>query len=274
MRSAVIALTILLSWPARAVWQRVSLVVPLLLAPLLLYLYVPLALSASIAGHHLCGPEFDGYLSDTSPWERYIPLLQVVLATVVLLATLRSILQVAMDSRSVALKFKDSISRAAILATLVAGLFQTAQVQADASDPANELKEATVQVEFVIVKSTANYQEARRMAMKAATSLRIPLKLRDLSPTPKGGLSFPDKVCEENGWDAPCYVARGRFDDGEYVSVEHTSAYPEFKPNLYIVMVASSHKGDPSIKKFERAARRIFPDAYARVAGVYIGCMH
>ena len=135
-------------------------------------------------------------------------------------------------------------------------------------------QEATAQVEFVIVKSTVNYDEARTTAAEASRRLRLPMKLRDLSPTPEGGLSFPKAICEKSGWDAPCYVARGRYDDGAYVSIEHTSGYPEFKPNLYIVVVASDRKGSALTKKAARAARKVFPDAYARVAQVYLGCIH
>ena len=34
----------------------------------------------------------------------------------------------------------------------------------------------------------------------------------------KSGLSFSSKQCEENGWDYPCYISRGRYDDGEFVT--------------------------------------------------------
>jgi len=124
------------------------------------------------------------------------------------------------------------------------------------------------------MKSTANYHEALDMATQASKRLRQPMKLRDLSPTSQGGLSFPKAVCEENGWDAPCYVARGRYDDGAYVSIEPTSGYPEFKPILYIVIVVSGPKGGALTKNTKRKARKIFHDAYARVAGVYMGCIH
>jgi len=145
---------------------------------------------------------------------------------------------------------------------------------ASEEDVAEYIKEATAQVEFVIVKSTVNYDEARRIAAEASRRLREPMKLRDLSPTSKGGLSFAKAICEENGWDAPCYVARGRYDDGAYVSIEHTSGYPEFKPNLYIVVVASDRKGSALIKKAASEAQKIFPDSYRRVAQVYMGCIH
>lgn len=147
------------------------------------------------------------------------------------------------------------------------------QVLANEADAAQDSKEATTQVEFVIVHSTANYAAARRIAAKAAERLRVPLKLRDLAPTSKGGLTFPQAYCEENHQDFPCYVPRGRYDEGMYVSIEHTSAYPEFKPNLYIVVVASDSLASVLVKKAVRESKRLFPDTYTRIARIYIGCM-
>jgi hypothetical protein len=85
--AALAAVWLLLLWPARARWEKASLVIPLLLSPVLLYLYFPVAMSAGIAGHHLCGPEFDHYRSYASRWERLIPFLHVVLTASILLAT-------------------------------------------------------------------------------------------------------------------------------------------------------------------------------------------
>jgi hypothetical protein len=164
-----------------------------------------------------------------------------------------------------------------ILTAISAGALAVAaghRALASEEDADQYIKEATAQVEFVIVKSTISYDEARRIAGEASRRLRVPMKLRDLAPASKGGLSFPKAICEENGWDAPCYVARGRNDDGAYVSIEHTSGYPEFKPNLYIVVVASDRKGSALIKRTAREAQKIFPDAYTRVAQVYMGCIH
>ena len=139
---------------------------------------------------------------------------------------------------------------------------------------ADYIKEQTLRKEFVITKSTQDYEEARRAATEAARRLRAPLRLRNLAPDGNGKLTFPKKECEENGWDAPCYVARGRFDDGFYVSIEHSSGYPEFRQNLFIVVVASGPKGSAITKRAEQTAKSVFPDAYARIAAVYMGCIH
>lgn len=44
------------------------------------------------------------------------------------------------------------------------------------------IKEQALQKEFVITKSTQNYEDARRAATEAARRLRVPLKLRNLAP--------------------------------------------------------------------------------------------
>jgi hypothetical protein len=93
-----------------------------------------------------------------------------------------------------------------------------------------------------------------------------------VEPHPQQGLSFPAKVCDENGFEHPCYVARGRYDDGEYVSVEWSTAYEGFTPGLYIVVVASGPEAE--VKKHLPAAREVYGDAYIKKAKVYMGCIH
>jgi hypothetical protein len=136
------------------------------------------------------------------------------------------------------------------------------------------VKEATVQVGFVIAKSTANYSEALASAKIAASTLGLPLKLRDLVPNKKTGLTYPRADCEREVGEYPCYFARGRFDSGAYVSIEHSTAYPDFKPNLFIVILASGAKNEPMLRTTLEKARKKFSDAYVRTAGVYTGCVH
>ena len=50
-------------------------------------------------------------------------------------------------------------------------------------------------------------------------------------------------MCEENGWDYPCYVARGRYDDGAYLSVEPSAAYDGLKAGYFVVIAASGYPG-------------------------------
>lgn len=136
------------------------------------------------------------------------------------------------------------------------------------------IKEATVQVGFVIAKSTASYQEALALAKAASSTLHLPLKLRDLVPHKKTGLTYPKPDCEKEVGEYPCYFARGRFDSGAYVSIEHSNAYPEFKPNLFIVILASGGKNQAMLRTTLKKSQSRFPDAYLKTAAVYMGCMH
>ena len=153
-------------------------------------------------------------------------------------------------------------------------LFMTTAAKAGESEAERYIREATINVEFVIVKSTPSYAEAHRTALDASRRLGLKLDLRDLSPSENGGLSFPKASCEADGWTAPCYVARGRYDAGVYVSIEYSNAYSEFKPGLYLVIVASGRRGEAPTRKALEKAKSVYPDAYAKVAGVYMGCMH
>lgn len=108
--------------------------------------------------------------------------------------------------------------------------------------------------------------------MKVAEQMDIKLDLRDLHPTDEG-LSFPDTVCFNNGWEAPCYLARGRWDDGEYVSIEWSDAFSGFSKGYYIVVVSSGDDLE-RIKKRLNVVKRFVPNAYIKSTDVYVGCMH
>lgn len=134
--------------------------------------------------------------------------------------------------------------------------------------------DAWTRKELVIVGTAASYKEAMRVAQTAAKLLKLKLDLRGLVPAKEAGLTVAPSECEKYGSDAQCYyVARGRFDDGPYVSIEYSSAYRELRPKLYLVVVASGSPDDPEVKQAKRSARAIFRDVYSRIVSVYIGCM-
>lgn len=169
---------------------------------------------------------------------------------------------------------------AVLIATLTMVPVATDQPPTDADiseierENAELIKSQTIEKAFVIVKSTSQYKEARRVAERAARRLKLRLDLRGLVASPKGGLTFSKAECEAGAWDFPCYVARGRNDDGAYVSIEYSDAFAEFARGLYIVIVASGSRGDARIENTAKAARPAFPDLYTRITGVYMGCMH
>jgi hypothetical protein len=129
------------------------------------------------------------------------------------------------------------------------------------------IEDQMVTKEFLIAKSTKSYDEAKKVAQKLSEELNISLNLRDLKPHETHYLTFSKKECERYGY--PCYVPRGRYDDGEYLSIEHTDYYDGFTKGYYIVMVASGTKLGKSLKKVRTKVK----DAYIKKNKVYMGCM-
>jgi hypothetical protein len=131
-----------------------------------------------------------------------------------------------------------------------------------------------VEKEFVIIRSTTDYEAALQTARSAASRLQLKLDLRDLKKNKESGLSFSKKVCEEEWEEYPCYVARGRWDDGNYISIEYSDAYNGFRKGYYIVIIAGGEKGDALVKTILTKAKKYYKDAYSKTTKVYIGCMH
>ena len=124
---------------------------------------------------------------------------------------------------------------------------------------------------FVIARSTKDYTAAKQTAQDAAKKLALKLDLRDLKPHKKNGLTYSKADCENEG-GYPCYISRGRYDDGDYVSIEWSNAFDGFAKGYYIVILASGNKQDinPTLTK----AKKFYKDAYTKQTSVYIGCMH
>ncbi len=124
---------------------------------------------------------------------------------------------------------------------------------------------------FVIVQSTTDYATAKATAVYAAKEMGFRLDLRGLEPNKQSGLTFSEGDCENEG-GYPCYIARGRYDNGYYVSIGWSDAYEGFAKGYYVVIVASGDK--KSTKNAIIKAKKIYGTAYRRVADVYVGCMH
>lgn len=92
--------------------------------------------------------------------------------------------------------------------------------------------------DMVIILSTKNYAAAKKTAEQAAKKLSLKLDLRGLSPAKGTGLSFSKKVCEEEEGGYPCYIARGRYEDNEFVSIEYSDAIAGFAKGYYVVITA------------------------------------
>lgn len=126
--------------------------------------------------------------------------------------------------------------------------------------------------EFVIITSTKNYSQALVTAKTAAQKLKAPLRLRGLKSSKTTGLTFSKKECEDFGH--PCYIARGRYDDGVYASIEYSSQYEGFAEGCYIVIIASGNEDGTPLSATLQKAKTAFRDAYKKKSRVYVGCIH
>jgi hypothetical protein len=87
-----------------------------------------------------------------------------------------------------------------------------------------------------------------------------------------GALTFSAQICAENGWEYPCYVARGRVDDGSYVSVEPSDQYAGMRPGYFVVIVASGNLADVLVSQRALRARHI--TTYVKNVPIWEGCIH
>jgi hypothetical protein len=122
-----------------------------------------------------------------------------------------------------------------------------------------------------IILSTKNYAEAKKVAILAAKKAGLTTDFRGLVPNKKIGLTTPkDDVAE--GEIYPQYYSRGRFDNGEYLSIEYSNAFDGFAKGYYIVVAYSGDKKDAA--KTLKKVKPFYKTAYIKQAEVYIGCMH
>lgn len=127
----------------------------------------------------------------------------------------------------------------------------------------------TVMNSYVIIQSTKSYSAAMFTAKEASTKLDQKLNLRGYVFDFKKGLK-DTSIC--GCGEVHDYIPRGRYDDGTYVSIEHTNSFKEFTDGYYIVVTASGKR--KSLKPLLFAAQVHYTDAYIKNATVYIGCMH
>jgi hypothetical protein len=129
-----------------------------------------------------------------------------------------------------------------------------------------------VKKSFVIILSSKSFAEAKRIAFEAAEKLNLKLDLRKLKPDKESGLTFSRKECESNGWDYPCYVSRGRYDDGEFITIDYSDAFTGFAKGYYIVTTAG---GDAVfIKSVLNKVKKVYKTASIKQTEIFIGCMH
>lgn len=131
--------------------------------------------------------------------------------------------------------------------------------------------------EVLILSSTKSYPAALKTARAAAAKLRWKVDLRGYKPHPTAGLTSPKGVCEGDGFDYPCYIARaegGGEDAYNTVSVEYSDAYSGFSKGYYIVVAAIDKPASRRLPMILSSVKKEYPDAYVKRTEVWYGCMH
>lgn len=122
---------------------------------------------------------------------------------------------------------------------------------------------------FLIIQSGKNYQRALKKAQLACNKLGIPLDLRGCHADKEYGLASVETCdCGENHG----YIPRGRGDDGNYISIEYSSAFKSFSSGYYIVVVSSGEKANVQAELAN--VQKHYKAAYVKTSPVYVGCMH
>jgi hypothetical protein len=127
---------------------------------------------------------------------------------------------------------------------------------------------------FVVVKMERQYENALHKAYEASERLHLALNLRGLKYNREIGLSLSREECDSNGWEYPMDYPRGRFDDGNYVSIEWSNTFDSLKGGSYVVVVASGENNKEWLLNTLKGARKVYPDAFITRSKVFLGCMH
>lgn len=133
----------------------------------------------------------------------------------------------------------------------------------------NRVEAQTQKTSFLIIKSTKNYSSALKKAQLACNKLGWVLKLNGNYEDKENGLTNSE-VCgcgNEHG-----YIPRGRYDAGNYISIEYSTAYEGFTEGYYIVVVSSGAREE--VQKVLSKVQKHYSDAYIKDSDVYVGCMH
>ena len=134
----------------------------------------------------------------------------------------------------------------------------------------------TIPKEIVILQSTKDYNAALKTAKQAALRLGKKLDVEYNHPNKTIGLSKSKEDCASNGYDYPCYTARGNGNtaNSDFISIEYSNAYESFAKGYYIVMAGIGDPGAASVKRTLGNARKWYKDAYAKRTRVWFGCLH
>ncbi|MCG8318163.1 MAG: hypothetical protein MI921_01560, partial [Cytophagales bacterium] len=98
----------------------------------------------------------------------------------------------------------------------------------------------------------------------------VKIDLRGYDEDPEMGLTTLTPCCEFHN-----YIPRGRYDGGDYISIELGEPYQAAEK--YVVIISSVAMGGEAEKDLEKLlskAKKFYKDAHVKEVKVYIGCIH
>ncbi len=153
-----------------------------------------------------------------------------------------------------------------ILTAILCLAFANNIIAQDAPEPLPYIKKS-----FCIILSTKSYSEAKKIAIQAAKKTGLTTDFRGLEPNKKIGLTTP-KMDVPEGEIYPQYYSRGRYDDGEFLSIEYSNAFTGFAKGYYIVVAYSGDNAEA--KATLKKVKPFYKTAYIKQTEIYVGCMH
>ena len=124
---------------------------------------------------------------------------------------------------------------------------------------------------FLITASTKDFSAALKQAIEASERLKIDLKIDDTELIDGELVNTDIETCEAYNFEEKCYFARGRYDDGYYVSIENSAAYENFTDGYFIVIVASDFPENNDLTDLLKKVKTMYPDAYIKNSRVFMG---
>ncbi len=127
---------------------------------------------------------------------------------------------------------------------------------------------------FLIIASTKSVDEATSIANSAAKKTGLAFHNNGLKANSAYGATYPADSCKKWGEEYPCYFARGRYDDGAYITVEYSTPYDGFQKGYFIVIAVNGSLEDDEFKLAVKKVKKTYPKSYVKKSKVYLGCMH
>jgi len=136
---------------------------------------------------------------------------------------------------------------------------------------ASNIYSQTEKVGFAVIESTNSFYEAQSLAQIIADSLEVEFRNNVIFDKEEGLKDTVTCGCgEQHG-----YIRRGRFNHGNYVTIELNSRYSNSPSKKTYALIAMSHEVlSENIQKDLSIIKAKYPEANYFTAEIYVGCMH